>query len=301
MLALVNNVRRSLSILAITFALLIMQGCASYTKWKVDAVEPSRKGVAPQSISINSFSDIRHREGLVFARLLSGKLQDENFVEIRNRGGEGRLSGALNWGKTERDRWVDKYEYKGETHRTYYSQIKKSLTVSYQLELAGRTYSATYEKKFAEKESSSEGYSKAKAELPSEEAIRAKLMRKAAYEIVKDITPYNVKKTYKIKLGETDKLALGADYLEIERQDQAKEIFRQISEKTKNTEDRAAAIYNLGVIHEANGEFEQAFKAYRDASQMNLEELMYPKAITRLEKEVERRERLNKQMESLKR
>lgn len=294
-----NSMFRVVSVLALISTLFLIQGCASTTKWKVDAVEPSRKGVVPKSIKIGKFSSRNHNDGATFSGLLTGKLQAEGFVDVQQRGAEGHISGSISWGKTKRDTWKDSYEYKDKTNYIYYAKIQKSLTVSYVLNVGGKTYSDTYVKNYSKEKKSSENYSEAKADLRTEESIQSKLMQKIASEIARDITPYRVKKTYKIKLGDSDNLALGADYLKIDRQDQAMEIFRQIANKTKNDEDRAAAIYNQGVIYEARGDLEKAFNAYRDANQLNLEEMMYPKAVSRLELARASQEKLNKQLESL--
>ena len=105
-------------------------------------------------------------------------------------------------------------------------------------------------------------------------------------------------KTYKLKYGDTDNLELGADYAKLGREEQAMSISGR-SPRRPRTMRIVAALYNMGVLYEIRGDFDKAFEAYRDASQFHLEELMYPEAITRLEKEMERRAALDKQMEAL--
>lgn len=285
--------------LALILTGLMMQGCASYTKWKVDAVEPSRKGVTVQSVSIAPFAGEGHEIGTNFARLLAGHLEKQNFVEIRQQGAQGQIVGSLDGTAVKIETWREKYKIDGKTHYRYYAKNRKSLTASYTLSAGGQTWSGTYSEEYSDKENSRDSYSAAKAELQSEDNIRRRLMNTLASRIAEDITPFRVRKTYKLKLGDTDNLELGADYAKLGRQEQAMSIFQQVAERTDNNEDRAAALYNIGVILEIRGDFDQAFEKYRSASQFHLEELMYPKAITRLENEIKRRAVVDKQIEAL--
>ena len=282
-------------------ATVLLQGCASYTKWKVDAVEPSRKGVTVRSVSVMPFTGEGESIGTQFARLVAGKLEGQGFVEIRRSGAEGRLEGTMDGTRSDIDTWREKYKSDGKTRYRYYARVRKSLTASYTLHAGGQSWSGTYSEEYSDKESSRDGYNAAKAELASDDAIADWLMNRVADQITQDITPYRVRKTYKLKYGDTDNLELGADYAKLGREEQAMSIFRQITQRTKNDEDRAAALYNMGVLYEIRGDFDKAFQAYRDASQFHLEELMYPEAITRLEKEMERRAALDAQMEALSR
>lgn len=294
-----GNLLRKTILVILLMATVVIQGCASYTKWKVDAVEPSRKGVAVRSVSIAPFTGEGQNIGTQFARLLAGKLEAQGFIEVRQRGAEGRLEGTMDGTGSKIDTWREKYESDGKTKYRYYARVRKALTVSYSLHANGQVWSGTYSEEYSDEESSRDGYSAAKAELKSDDAIRQRLMNRVADRITQDLTPYRVRKTYKLKYGETDNLELGADYAKLGREEQAMSIFKQITQKTTNDEDRAAALYNMGVLYEIRGDFDKAFQSYRDASQFHLEELMYPKAITRLEREMERRATLDKQIEAL--
>jgi|AntRauTorcE11898_2_1112593.scaffolds.fasta_scaffold17626_2 tetratricopeptide (TPR) repeat protein len=285
--------------LVLAVALLALQGCASYTKWKVDAVAPSQKGVALKSIAPSPFTGESRQDGTSFARLIAGHLDAQRFVEIRQQGAEGKLIGTIDWGRTERDSWRESYEYKKKTRYRYYAKIRKSLTASYNLTANGQSYAASYSADHSREKDSSDGYRDAKSQLPTEEQMKQHLMNELATRISRDLTPYRVRKTYKLKYGDTDKLELGAEYAKLGREEQAMSIFRQISERTSNDEDRAAALYNMGVIFEIRGDFDKAFEAYRNASQFHLEELMYPEAITRLEKEMKHRAVVDQQIKAL--
>ena len=294
-----GNLLKKTILACVLMATVALQGCASYTKWKVDAVEPSRKGVVVRSVSIAPFSGEGQSIGTQFARLLAGQLEELGYVKVVRNGAEGRLVGTMDGTGSKIDTWRNDYKVDGKTHYTYYARVRKSLTASYSLSVGGETWSGTYSQEYSDTESSGDGYRSAKADLPSDDAIRNWLMKTVASRIVQDLSPYKVRKTYKLKYGDTDNLELGTEYAKLGREEQAMSIFRQITQKTKNDEDRAAALYNMGVLYEIRGDFDKAFQAYRDASQFHLEELMYPEAITRLEKEMERRAALDKQMEAL--
>ncbi|MCK0162354.1 DUF6340 family protein [Marinobacter sp. S6332] len=275
---------------------MVMQGCASYTKWRVDAMEPSQKGIAVESVSIQPFTGEGREHGTTFARLLAGQLTQQGFVKLKQKGAQGHIVGSLDGTRTKYETWREKYKRKGKTRYRYHAKVRKSLTASYTLSANGQTWSESYTEEYSDEESSRDSYSAAKAELKSEARIQRQLMTTLAMKISQDITPYRVRKTYKLKLGDTDHLELGADYAKLGREEQAMSIFRQITERTQNDEDRAAALYNMGVIYEIRGDFNKAFDAYRNASQFHLEELMYPKAITRLESVISKRNQVDKQM-----
>ena len=280
---------------------LMTQGCASHTEWKVDAVEPSRKGATVRSVSIAPFTGEGRQNGTEFARILAGYLEGQNFISVQEQGAEGFINGSLNGTGANIETWRSEYKSDGKTRYTYHAKLTKSLTASYTLTTKDRTWSGTYHDEHIEEARSSDGYGAAKSELRSNKTVAGWLMHGLATKIGQDLTPFRSKKTYKLKLGDSDNLELGADYAKLGREEQAMSIFRQVAERTSNDEDRAAALYNIGVLHETRGDFNKAFESYRDASQFHLEELMYPEAITRLEQEIDKRAIVDKQIQALSR
>ena len=278
----INNTRTQIVI----FVILVLQGCANHVEWRVKSLVPSRTGVAVQSVKINPFSGVSEQEGIQFARLLTNRLQHQGYVKIQSNGAKGLLSGNLTWGRTELETWSERFDIDGKTSYQYFAQKRKPLTVSYDFYVNDENYPDSYTKNYSLTQVSSNSYSEAKASLDTEQEIRSWLMTVAVYKIVGNISPHKKLKTYKLKLGDTDNLELGTEYVLLDRLDQALSIFRQIANKSNNKEDRASAVYNQGVIHEVRGDFKKAFSAYRTANQLHPEELMYPESVTRIEEEI---------------
>lgn len=132
--------------------------------------------------------------------------------------------------------------------------------------------------------------SKAKIELASDGELVQTAMEKAAQKIVAALSPHQVEVNVKLLEGDSEDNKAGIEHFQDGRRESAMNIWVQVSKSQQDTEARAAAFHNIGVLLEIRGELKSAFDNYAYASTLMPSDKDYRRALTRLE---ERQKNLN--------
>lgn len=268
------------------FLLTMLVGC-SVTPIQKEVNMPSNKGVALQSVNIRNFKGGTKAQGNEMSRLIIGELNRQGHVVVTKDKPEGIMTGEMDIGPLRTSEWIDQWECKDKddqvkTCTSYKYKAEKSLSASYELQLKNELVADTFSEPFKQ-ESSGDSYGEAKAKVPAEKDIDSLLMSRVANKIAADISPHKENRTFNYKNGSDSNIKIGIIYVKNGRYDQAESIFRQVIEQTPKIENRAAATYNLGLLHEMQDDFKQAFEYYRIANQLVLGQEDYIEALTRAE------------------
>ncbi len=282
-----------------SFIFVCMALCACSSPTVSGLVDmPAYKGTTVSSVTVRPFeANYGRSSGMSITTLLKGAIVDAGHIRVVDRGAQGVLGGSLHWSRLQTDSWMDSWtDKKGRTHYTYYYKQQKSVTVNYELRTRSGTVADAYTESFERQYFSPNGPSEARAYALAEHAIDTMLLKTLATRIMRDISPHAERVTFRFKENGNDDLALGVTYAQKGRLDQALSIFRQVADGTIDGKGRAAALYNMGVLYEMRGDFEQAFTQYRDANQFDLREDLYLDALTRIEKRVEQQRAFERQI-----
>ncbi len=211
----------------------------------------------------------------------------EGFIAVVDRNPMAVISGNIEFGKLQKDAYSTSYKSDDGTQYTYYYVKKLTIAGNYSLRsqndgrvIMGDTFNVNFEKKWSSHENAGE----AKAEALTDEQIVHSVLGQVASQIVSAATPHKKVVTRELEKGGDSNIELGNTYLENGRTGQAVGIWQQVADQTAETETKAAAYYNIGVVREAQGRHKEAFELFSSANRLNPEKELYMKAMSRTEK-----------------
>ncbi|MBF0219015.1 MAG: tetratricopeptide repeat protein [Gammaproteobacteria bacterium] len=285
--------------LHITLLLLLLQGCSSTISVSREINYPSAKGLNIHSITLDRFSSNQNSGADTLRQQIIANLNRDQFVSVVPEGGEGVLTARLQWDDLRHDSWREEHRYKDRISYSYHLKLQRSLTVNYRLTTPDGEVGDAISDTFSEEYQSSESQRQANSKAPTNNEIDLQLLRHIATRIARDIAPHRAAYAFEFHKGKDDNLELGIRYVEKGRNEQAEAIFQQVLQRSPKNEDRAAALYNLGLLQEIAGRYNEAFVHYRDANQMNLKETLYLDALSRIERRVDEEAMFQKQTQQV--
>lgn len=286
--------------LLLLFLLPAIFGCSSIVHINSSYLEPSNTGVTVKSVHIANFSQgnsrYRNNAGQHMSQKIAAKLNQNGFVTVTSNLADASLTGDISLSRLEQNSWRETHKYKKKTSYSYHYQLSKTIDTNYNLQLRnGQKIANHYAESFSNKWVSYENYQKAKAQAPSEQEINNALITEIAYLIANDISPHAVSVSLPLLRGGSKHLETGITYLKKKRPKQAYAIFEQVFNKSNDAEDQLAAMYNMGVVYETQGKYEEAFEKYQLANQIDLSEELIIDALNRVERRFVSTKKANQQ------
>lgn len=249
--------------------IILLVGCKS-TPPPIQVEEMPKGGYKFDNVEIYQFkSNNRKYNGNDFASTLTQKIIGQGHVKQRN-GSYNHVVGKITAPRIEKIKQRTKKEHKDGTTYKYYYRLIQSLTVSFSVVrnksvIVSDTLSFTYNEKFR----STDSYSDAIGQAPSEEAIAQKLLQDAAIGVSQYITPYYSNQEVTLLDGDDDNIDLGNEYVMKKRLKQAYSIYDQIANKTKDNEDQAIAIHNQGIVRLMQARYKESFNLIANANRID--------------------------------
>jgi len=266
--------------------LTIFQMSCSPTKYYFTVTAPAKslndlKIPSIQVFKFNVLSNYGKNEAIQLKGYIENEFIQEGYIRISNNS-QYVLIGDIEFSRVNYD--SNSKCYKGGCTYTY--QKKYSVTGNYSLferfskvKVFGDSIQFFFDMKWR----SGDSYSDAKSRALSDEKIIFLALNQIARQIVSEISPHKETIHRELRTGKDDNIELGITYLVNGRTDQAVSIWDKVIETTSNSVDKAAAYYNIGVVKEAQGFFKDAFELYSKANELEKEDELYMKAMTRVE------------------
>ncbi len=258
-------------------------------------IEPPESNYIVKRIKIQPFKSNQKNEVIRVMTLIRSGIAKEGYIDVVGHGEECVISGYLNIGKIYKNSRSEsykctKYNSDGDSYKstcyTYYYTKKVTMGIDYTLYsnqdgkiVFGDSINYDFDKTW----SSGDSRSEAKASALTDDQIINTGIQEVTMQIVKAVTPH--KAVVSIELQEGDKnVKLGIKYLENGRKEQAISIWDQCIKITKSPKNKAAAYYNIGVIKESLGLYQDAFDLYSKANKLLPEKDIYIESMTRVER-----------------
>jgi len=259
-------------------------GLACAPKYALRVDVPARR--APPGVRTMVVQDFAPRGwGQGFAHEVRGRLTQYGFVQPVQAGAGPLLTGQVSVSDVRRtaDSIVQEVNDRNVTVYTVRSQAEA--TVSYSLAEGGRTLAAASFARDYDDTVYASSRAEAQADAPTDEQIIAWLLSAMVDEVTHDVSPHKQTVELALRTGDHDGLAQGVTYMQHGRFDQAFSIWDQVVEQAASASDRAAAYYNIGVIREARGEYDDAFKMFSEADALLPGDEEIIGSLSRVEKE----------------
>lgn len=208
-----------------------------------------------------------------FAQEVRGRLVEEGFVQPVPHGAGAVLEGAVQVspvrrtpGHVTRQQTVEQNGREVTRNVTTYTvRSQAEVSVSYRLHRGGRLLASdTYGRSF-DATAYGSNPNEARANAPTDDAILSSLLLPIVEEVVRDVSPHTVTRELELRIGGHPGLDQGATYMKNGRFEQAFAIWDQVAETAQTAEDRSAALYNMGVVREVRGEYDEAFQMFSEA------------------------------------
>jgi hypothetical protein len=273
------------SILAVT--LIAFTACVTHTSYPI-TVEVPAADVAnpPKSVQVQLFAG--GAAGVAVAEAVRNGIAQEGFVRVEEQRAEATLKGSASVGRVETLQFSKQTKIpdfiNGGTKvvTRYYVRKRVLASVTYSLNrgasrVAGNTYSLPFDEEWSDTD-----HAAVLAKAPTDDVLVGTLMASLAEHVVSGVTPHAETRQLDLETGKHAGLAQGIVYLQHQRFDQADAIWTSVLEQTTNPKDRAAAYYNLGVVHEARRSYETAFAYFREADTARPAHVKYIEALTRV-------------------
>jgi tetratricopeptide (TPR) repeat protein len=275
--------------------LLVLAGCGKEHQFTVVAPAAYQQNMVFRSLAVEPFTAAQARYGTYLKTLVESGVTHEGYITVSQQKPDAIVSGRLDIGNIDKRSYnqsykCTKYDQKKKyetTCTTYYFTKKATVAGTFSMQSTLNRQVATSGSKtynFEKTWSSSSNSTEAETQAPTDEQVINSLLDQMAGDIVRAITPHKEVIKRKLQTGGDENLKLGVTYLENGRADQAVTIWEQITANTSRNQDAAAAHYNIGVVHESRGKYDEAFKRYSQANQLMPAETLYIKAMTNAEK-----------------
>lgn len=292
--------RKTIALLIIAMA--IVGGCAA-PRYTFNVVAPAKYAEKVDSVHIREFStssNSRYPYAYQLKKLIEAGIANEGYISVVNGEAECRLEGTLDIGGVQTHKYTTKTQKDNKTVYTYHFTKKLVVAGSFTMAsqrrnktLVGDSFTEIYNKSW----SSDESYALAMAEAPPNEEIIHLLLKRIACDIVATVSPHRETVSRVLQAGENPNIKLGNTYLKNGRMEQAVGIWDQVIHSSQTPEDKAAAIYNIGVVKEAQGRYQDAFDLFSRANKLVPSEELYIQAMTRVENAQKQREKAQFQTE----
>ena len=260
--------------------------------------------------------------GKQLKRIIESDIANEGYLAVMNTGADTVVSGTIHVGEIRKKTYSGKasavsQKIGEETSRiikdiigdddsgssedeTVYIHTKElTITGDYALHdnrrdtrITGDSFSVSFDDRWQ----SSDSAIQAEAKAPPDEVIVHELLGNIVKDIVKTVSPHREQVTRRLEKGSDKSIRLGITYLKNGRIEQAMSIWDQVAERTAESKDKASALYNIGVIKEAQGKYVDAFNLFSQANALWPERELYMQAMTRVEEAKRKREIRDRQV-----
>jgi tetratricopeptide (TPR) repeat protein len=247
------------------------------------------------SIRVDSFSVGSSKYGENFRDTLVALLTKEGAIQILTKGAESELSGQVNIGRIDQNSHRESYKTEEKindkkvevTKYTYFYRKSLTASVTYQLKKGSKIIgSNSFETQF-DKTWSGESAASAKAEASTDQQVINQSLKILAMHIVRGISSHETAVQFKMQLGSlfspNEGLETGVEYYQQGLYGQAESYWQQVIDNEADPKLKAAANFNLGVNQFREKNFEEAFKFFRKADQLDPVNKEYMAAISHTE------------------
>lgn len=281
---------------------MILVGCAPpIHTFTVVAPAKFPETMSIKSIEVRPFK-VLSKQGKNYSiqlkKIIEAGIANEGFIKVVNNNSKTLLAGDVFFGKLQQSKYRTSYKTKKGTYRIYHFVKKITISGNYSLfdqnekrTIIGDSFNINFDRKWT----SSQNYGEAKASASSDEQIIHLALKQIANKIVSGVSPHKERIKRELKKGSDSNIELGITYLVNGRVDQAVAIWDQVVNNTVKPQDKAAAYYNIGVVKEARGQYKDAFELFSKANSFDIKEELYMKAMTRVERSQQAREKVNSQ------
>jgi tetratricopeptide (TPR) repeat protein len=166
---------------------------------------------------------------------------------------------------------------------TYTLRSQAEVSVSYRLRRSGRLLASDTYGRGYDATAYGSNPNEARANAPTDDAIVSSLLRPIVDEVVRDVSPHRVVRELELRIGQHPGLDQGVTYMKNGRFEQAFAIWDQVAEAAQTAKDRSAALYNMGVIREVRGEYDEAFQMFSEADALTPGDETIIQALSRVE------------------
>lgn len=277
--------RATAPLIALAAALI---SCAPTYSLLVD-VPPRRAPTGISGMVVQDF--VPPGWGPSFSQELRGRISGYGFIQTSQAGGGPLLTGQVSVSQVRRTPGtsVQQVEEKQNGQKyvrnvtVYRVRSQAEVSVSYALVQAGRTLATgTYGREYDQTRVGSTA-AEALANSDTDDQIVGSLLGPLVEEVARDVSPHKQKSTIALRTGEHPGLEQGVQYMKHGRFEQAFAIWDQVVEQSTTASDRAAALYDMGVIREVRGEYSDAFDMFSKADSLQPGDDEIIEALTRVE------------------
>jgi hypothetical protein len=249
---------------------ILAAGCAPTYSILVDV--PARR--APTGITSLVVQDfVPDGWGSAFSQELRGRIGGYGFIQTSQTGSGPTLTGQVFVSKVRKTPGTSvrqEEEKKGgqkyvRNVTTYEMRSQAEVSVSYALVHAGRTLAAATHAREYDETSYGSTAAEARANADTDDQIIGALLGPLVDEVARDLSPHKERSKITLRTGAHPGLDQGVQYMKHGRFDQAFDIWDQVAEQAATTEDRAAALYNMGAVREVRREYADAFAMFSKA------------------------------------
>lgn len=288
--------RRALA-LSILLALPGLAGMASFGSCAGDEgytltldLPPRRAPAGIDTIAVQDFAP--DGRGASFAQHVRRRLASEGLVQPVASGGMAELRGRVDVGEVRTTQESETRPYRADENelevvKTFtFHRVRKQLTVaaSYELQMRGQLVAGDRLVRRLDQTWEGATPEEALASAPSDESLEDTLLAQLVDELVRDVAPHRETRSLPLVTGASPALRSGITQLREGRLDQAFETWNGVVASSDDPADRAAAYYDMGLVREARGEYEDAFVSFANAEGLMPADPAYVEARARAER-----------------
>lgn len=276
--------------------LTFITACSSKSySFNIDAPPKYTTDDVFKTMQIKPFKSNNSQYKNSLSSMLKTGIAKEGYIKVVNYSADSTLKGTLEINPVETNMDTSSYSCKKKVNgkkvkRTCYSYTytkKQEISINYSLinnknqsVVFGESLTESFDDNWYSSKSSSDARSKAK----SDRSIINELLKKISKKVVKAVSPHKETISRELQDGDGDEnIELGITYVENGRLEQAISIWDQAISQAKNNKSISAGYYNIGVIKEGQGNYQDAFDLYSKANTILPQEVLYIKAMTRAE------------------
>lgn len=276
--------------------LILMTACSPKTySFDIDAPPKYTTQDVFKTMKVESFQSNKRAYQQSLTNMIETGIAKEGYIKIVQNRADATLKGTVEIHPIRTNMDSNSYECEKKingkkvkrTCHSYTYKKENEITINYSLlnnknntVVFGESLTESFKESWYSSESSSNARSKAK----SDSSIINELLQKLAKKVAQAVTPHKETISRELQDGDDDSVELGITYVENGRLEQALSIWDQAITQANSKESVAAAYYNIGVIKESQGRYQDAFNLYSKANTIFPQEVLYIQAMTRTEK-----------------
>lgn len=286
-----------LRIFIMLYISILINGCGAKSySFDIDAPPKYKTDDVFKTMKVERFKSNKPAYQNSLTTMIKTGIAKEGYIKIINYSADSTLKGTIDISPIKTDMENNSYECEKKingkkvktTCHSYKYKKQEEISINYSL-INNKNQSVVFgeslTEKFDDSWTSYKSRSEARSKAKSDTSIINELLKKLSKKIVKAVTPHKETIRRELQDGDgDDNIELGITYVENGRLEQAISIWGQAISQAKSNKSIAAGYYNIGVIKESQGSYQDAFDLYSKANNILPQEVLYIKAMTRTEK-----------------